>query len=155
MLAGKLRTLSRARIDPCEADKIPSYMVYLCWRYPAALSWEVLAPRFWQCGDREGEGKILTSTPVLTAPWIITPMTTSSGRGSPCTTPFSLISNNHQSSLVAQMARNPPPMQETLGREDPREEEMATYSSSLAWRMPRTEEPGGLQSLGSQRVGHS
>ena len=53
------------------------------------------------------------------------------------------------------MARNPPPMQETLGREDPREEEMATYSSSLAWRMPRTEESGGLQSLGSQRVGHS
>ena len=52
------------------------------------------------------------------------------------------------------MAKNPPAMQETLGREDPREEEMATRSSSLAWRMPWTEEPGGLQSMESQRVGH-
>ena len=42
-----------------------------------------------------------------------------------------------------------------LGREDPREEEMATRSSSLAWRMPWTEEPGGLQSMESQRAGHS
>ena len=49
-------------------------------------------------------------------------------------------------------------MQETqvqsLGQEDPLEEEMATHSSNLAWRIPRTEEPGGLQSMGSQRVGH-
>ena len=42
----------------------------------------------------------------------------------------------------------------SLGREDPREEEMATHSSILAWRIPRTEEPGGLQSMGSQRLGH-
>ena len=41
-----------------------------------------------------------------------------------------------------------------LGREDPLEEEMATHSSILAWRTPRTEEPGTLQSMGSQRVGH-
>ena len=41
----------------------------------------------------------------------------------------------------------------SLGREDPLEEEMATYSSILAWRIPWTEEPGGLQSMGS-RVGH-
>ena len=41
-----------------------------------------------------------------------------------------------------------------LGREDPLEKEMATHSSILAWRIPRTEEPGGLQSMGSQRVGH-
>ena len=41
-----------------------------------------------------------------------------------------------------------------LGREDPLEKEMATHSSSLAWRIPWTEEPGGLQSTGSQRVGH-
>ena len=51
-----------------------------------------------------------------------------------------------------------PEMKETqvwsLGREDPLEEGMATHSSSLAWRIPWTEEPGGLQSMGLQRVGH-
>jgi len=50
-------------------------------------------------------------------------------------------------------------MQETwvqsLGQEDPLEKEMATYSSILAWRIPWTEEPGGLQSTGLQRVGHN
>ena len=49
-------------------------------------------------------------------------------------------------------------MQETwvwfLGGEDPLEKEMATHSSTLAWKIPWTEEPGGLQSMGSQRVGH-
>ena len=43
---------------------------------------------------------------------------------------------------------------QALGREDPLEEEMATHSSILAWRIPWAEEPGGLQSMGSQRVGH-
>ena len=51
-----------------------------------------------------------------------------------------------------------PVMRETqvqsLGREDPLEKEMATHSSTLAWRIPWTEEPGRLQSTGSQRVGH-
>ena len=60
-------------------------------------------------------------------------------------------------SLVAQMKKNQPAMQETwvqsLGGEDLLEKEMATHSSILAWRIPRTEEPGGLQSTGSQRVG--
>ena len=42
----------------------------------------------------------------------------------------------------------------SLGREDPLEEDMATHSSILAWRIPWTEEPGGLQSMGSHRVGH-
>ena len=42
----------------------------------------------------------------------------------------------------------------SLGQEDPLEKEMATHSSILAWRIPWTEEPGGLQSTGSQRVGH-
>ena len=42
----------------------------------------------------------------------------------------------------------------SLAREDPLEEEMATHSSIHSWRIPRTEEPGGLQSMGSQRVGH-
>ena len=41
---------------------------------------------------------------------------------------------------------------QSLGREDPLEEEMAAHSSILAWRIPWTEEPGGLQSVGSQRV---
>ena len=61
-------------------------------------------------------------------------------------------------SLVAQMVKNLPPMQETwvqsLGQEDPLEKEMATHSSILAWRIPWTEEPGGPQFMGSQRVGH-
>ena len=43
----------------------------------------------------------------------------------------------------------------SLGQEDPLEEGMATHSSILAWRVPWTEEPGGLQSMGSQRVGHN
>ena len=43
---------------------------------------------------------------------------------------------------------------QSLGREDPLEEEMATHFSILAWGIPWTEEPGGLQSIGSQRVGH-
>ena len=56
------------------------------------------------------------------------------------------------------MVNNPPAMQETwvgsLGWEDPLEKGMATHSSILAWRIPWTEEPGVLQSIGSQRVGH-
>ena len=64
----------------------------------------------------------------------------------------------HWVSLVAQWVRNLPAMQETqvrsLGQEDALEEEMAIFSSILAWRIPRTEEPGGLQSMGSQRVRH-
>ena len=44
---------------------------------------------------------------------------------------------------------------QSLDREDPLEEEIATHSSNLAWRISWTDEPGGLQSMGSQRVGHS
>ena len=54
--------------------------------------------------------------------------------------------------------KNPPAVQErrlwSLGWVDPLEEGMATHSSTLAWRVPRTEAPGGLQSMGLQRVGH-
>ena len=61
-------------------------------------------------------------------------------------------------SLVAQMVKRLTTMRETrvrfLGLEDPLEKEMATHSSILAWKIPWTEEPGGLQSTGSQRVGH-
>ena len=57
-------------------------------------------------------------------------------------------------SLIAQLVNHLPAVQETwvrfLGREDPLEKEMATHSSILAWRIPWTEEPGGLQSMGSQ-----
>ena len=61
-------------------------------------------------------------------------------------------------SLVAQTVKRLPTMWETcvrsLGQEDPLEKEMATHSSTLAWKIPWMEEPGGLQSMGSQRVGH-
>ena len=61
-------------------------------------------------------------------------------------------------SLVAQTVKRLPAMWETrvrsLGREDPLEKEMAAHSSSLAWKIPWTEEPGKLLSMGSQRVGH-
>ena len=61
-------------------------------------------------------------------------------------------------SLVAQTVKCHPAMQETwarsLGQEDRLEKEIATHSSILAWRIPWTEEPGGLQSMGSQRDGH-
>ena len=60
---------------------------------------------------------------------------------------------------MAQMVKNLPTIQETwvqsLGQEDPLEEEVATHSSILAWKILWTEEPGGLQSMGSQRVGHN
>ena len=61
---------------------------------------------------------------------------------------------------MAQLVKNPLAMLETwvqsLGWEDPLEKGMATHSSILAWRIPRTEEPGGLQSsMESQRVGHN
>ena len=60
---------------------------------------------------------------------------------------------------MAQMVKPLPAMRETwvqsLGHEDPLEKEMATHSSIDAWKIPRTEEPGGLQSMGSQRVEHN
>ena len=72
---------------------------------------------------------------------------------------FSLLTLNLVCpSLVAQIVKNLPAVQETwvwsLGLEDPLKKGMATHFSILAWRIPWTEEPGGLQSMGSQRVGH-
>ena len=68
------------------------------------------------------------------------------------------MSDCYEASPVAQMVENPPAVQETqvqsLGREDLQEEEMATHSNILAWRIPWTEEPGGLQPMESQRVGY-
>ena len=64
----------------------------------------------------------------------------------------------HKNSLVAQTVKSPPTMQETwvrsLGGEDPLEKGMKTHSSILARRIPQTEEPGEVQCLVSQRVGH-
>ena len=61
-------------------------------------------------------------------------------------------------SLVAQMVKHLSTMQETrvraLGWEDPLDKEMAIHSNTIAWKMPWTEEPGRLQSIGSQRVGY-
>ena len=62
-------------------------------------------------------------------------------------------------SLVSQMVKNLPATQETwvrsLGWGDPLEKGIVTYSSILSWRIPWTEEPGRLQSMGSQRIGHN
>ena len=63
-----------------------------------------------------------------------------------------------KASLVAQTVKRLPAMRKTriqfLGRQDPLEKEMAIHSSILAWKIPWTEEPDRLQSMGSQRVGH-
>ena len=73
-----------------------------------------------------------------------------------CFTFVQIILGNHvfRGSLVAHLVKNLPAVWETwvrsLGWEDPLEEEMATHSSILAWRIPWTEEPGRLQSMGSQ-----
>ena len=68
------------------------------------------------------------------------------------------MTNPHVISLVAQMVKRLPTMQETwvqsLGQEDLLEKAMTPHSSTLAWRIPWMEEPGGLKSMGSQRVGH-
>ena len=64
------------------------------------------------------------------------------------------FTHSQGNSLVAQLVKNLPAVQETqvwsLGREDPLEKELAIHSSILAWRIPWTEEPGGLLSMGSQ-----
>ena len=63
-----------------------------------------------------------------------------------------------EASLLAQSVKNLPALQETwvqsLGQEDPLEKEVVKHSSILAWEIPWTEEPGGLQSMGSERVRH-
>ena len=72
---------------------------------------------------------------------------------------FPYMYGSFRASLVAQKLKRLPGMWETpvrsLGWEDPLEKEMAVHSSTLAWRIPWREEPGRLQSMGSQRVGHN
>ena len=72
-----------------------------------------------------------------------------------------VTASTHRASQVVPVVKRSLAMQETketqvqsLGREDPLEKEMAAHSSVLAWRIPWTEGPGGLQCMGSQRVGH-
>jgi len=71
---------------------------------------------------------------------------------------FTFIHFFTRTSLVAQTVKNLSTMRETwvpsLGREDPLEKEMAIHSSTIAWKIPWTEEPGRLQSMGSKRVEH-
>ena len=71
---------------------------------------------------------------------------------------FNPCLDDFRTSLLAQMVKRLPTMWETRvqswGREDPLEKEMATHSSTLAWKIPRMEEPGRLQSIGLQRIGH-
>ena len=76
-----------------------------------------------------------------------------------CPSPTPRVYPTHVwTSLVAQMVKRLPAMRETwvqsLGQEDPLEKETATHSSTLAWKIPWTEEPGRLQSMELQRVGH-
>ena len=65
----------------------------------------------------------------------------------------------NRASLVTQLVKNLPAMEETripsLGQEEPLEKEMATHSSILAWKIPWTEEPGGLKSMGVTRIVHN
>ena len=70
--------------------------------------------------------------------------------------------HSHMASMMVQQVKNLRAMQETqemrvrsLGQEDPLEKEVATHVSILAWRIPRTEVPGGPPSMGSQRVGYN
>ena len=72
--------------------------------------------------------------------------------------PFLHGSKPTEGFLVTQLVKNLPTVQEirvqSLGLEDRLEKEMATHFSTLAWKIPGTEEPGGLQTMGSERVGH-
>ena len=74
------------------------------------------------------------------------------------TTGLNSARNSVKTSLVAQTVKRLSIMRETwvrsLGWEDPLEKEMASHSRTIAWKMPWTEEPGRLQSMGLQRVGH-
>ena len=75
-----------------------------------------------------------------------------------CFTLWATREDRLEEGIVAQTVKHLPTMWETwvqsLGQEDPLEKEMATHSSTLAWKIPWMEEPGRLQSMGSQRVGH-
>ena len=112
--------------------------------FPKCRFRQFLIREWSQSRKMEGQLRILQ-------PWgrvLVLPQGISFSSESVCTITF----------LVAQTVKHLPTMQETrvqsLGQEDPLEKEMATYSSILPWKIPWTEKPGRLQSMGSQRVGH-
>ena len=92
------------------------------------------------------------------SPSTLEPAPSSTGLQWLSTSPVSLSLARYRASLVAQMVKHLPTLHETwvqsLGGEDPLEKEMAIHSSALAWKSPWTEEPGRLQPMGLQRVGH-
>ena len=107
----------------------------------------------------EKEMAIHSSTIAWKIPWTEEPGRLQSMRSQRVRHDFTFTFTTHiRASLIAQLVKNPPSMPETLvpflGGEDPLEKGKATHSSILDWRIPRTEEPGRLQSMGSQRVGH-
>ena len=109
---------------------------------------------FWSLGrDNPREEEMATHSSILA--WRI-PWTEETGGLQGCKEQDT--SEEIRASLVAQRVKHWPTMRETrvqsLDREDPLEKEMATHSSTLAWKTPRMEESGGLQSMGPQRVGH-
>ena len=96
--------------------------------------------------------QMVKNSPVVWRPGFIHGWGRSPGEGNGNPLQYSCVS------LVFQMIKNLPAMQETwvqsLGGEDPLEKEMETHSGILAWESPWIEEPGGIQSMGLQRVGH-
>ena len=139
MLETRVRSLGRG--DPLEKEMAPHSSI-LAWRIP----WTE------EPGGPQSTGS-LSRVRLFATPWIAACQASLY-----FTISRSLLKLMSRASLVAQRLKRLPAMQETwvqsLGRGDPLEKEMATHSSILAWRIPWTEEPGGLQSPGSQRVGH-
>ena len=107
----------------------------------------------WEGGDGPGEGWSMCSHLFVLLKYSWYTVVLASG-----VQQNDLVIYLYGTSLVAQMVKNLPAMWEirvwSLGQEDPLEKEMATHSSVLAWKIPWTEEPGGLQSMGLQKVGH-
>ena len=105
-----------------------------------------------------GERKAVKGAPGLWASARVTPALPHTWRGTDTETSLLVLGTGPslRAFLVAQMVQNPPAMWETwvrsLGWEDPLEKGMAAHTSILAWRIPWTEESGGLQCMGSQRV---
>ena len=116
-----------------------------CMEETELWAWEVLGP--------ELSLRCLQPDSLNFSFFLCTPLTTQG-----CHRDETRDADGHSLSLVAQMVKDLPAVLGTwvwsLGREDPLEEEMATHSSILAWEIPWTEESGGLQSMGSPRVGH-
>ena len=110
----------------------------------------------WRCIEYKSEDKTITDRGYMSGSG--GKRSNSSSKKKKDCEAFSWPHSLNQASVVAQTVKRLPTMWETqvrsLGWEDPLEKEMATHSSALAWKTPRMEEPGRLQSMGLQRVGH-